>query len=82
MWQHITTGILTASLTPLHSSLTDAAPIPVTTGHKSPTLRIVAYYSGDHSLKIQGFIGIVALQGATGGFRPYSNRINTEALYS
>ena len=27
-------------------------------------------------------IGIVALQGATGAFRPYSNRINTESLNS
>ena len=33
----------------------------VTTGHVSLIVRIIAYYSGDHSLKIQGFIGIVAL---------------------
>jgi len=38
----------------------------VTTGHKSLIVRIVAYHSGDHSLKIQGFIGIVALQGSSG----------------
>jgi hypothetical protein len=38
----------------------------VTTGHRSLIIRIIAYHSGDHSLKIQGFIGIVALQGSSG----------------
>jgi hypothetical protein len=35
---------------------------------------IVAYLSGDHSLKIQDFIGIVALQGPSA---LYSDRIDT-----
>jgi hypothetical protein len=47
---------------------------PVTTGHRSLIVRIIAYYFGYHSLKLQGFIGIVALQGALG---LYSDRINT-----
>ena len=34
----------------------------------------MAYYFGDHSLKLQGFIGIVALQGLSG---LYSDRIDT-----
>jgi hypothetical protein len=55
----ITTGILTASLS-------DAAQSPVTTVHRSLIIRIVAYHPGNYSLKIQGFIGIVALQGASG----------------
>jgi hypothetical protein len=38
----------------------------VTTGHGSLIIRIIAYHSGDHSLKIQGFIGIVTLQGSSG----------------
>jgi hypothetical protein len=43
---------------------------PVTTGHGS----LIAYRFGDHSLKLQGFIGIVALQGSSG---LYSDRIDT-----
>jgi hypothetical protein len=39
--------------------------VPATIGHGSLIIRIVAYYSGDQSLKIQGLIGIVALQGAS-----------------
>jgi hypothetical protein len=40
--------------------------VPVTTGHGSLIIRIIAYHSGDHSLKLQGLIGIVALQGVSG----------------
>ena len=47
---------------------------PVTTGHRSLIIRIIAYYFGDHLLKLQGFIGIVALQGLSG---LYSDRIDT-----
>jgi len=47
---------------------------PATTGHRSLIIRIMAYYFGDHSLKLQGFIGIVALQGLSG---LYSDRIDT-----
>ena len=39
---------------------------PVTTGHGSLIVRIIAYHFGDHSLKLQGFIGIVALQSSSG----------------
>ena len=39
--------------------------VPATIGHGSLIIRIVAYYSGDQSLKIRGLIGIVALQGAS-----------------
>ena len=66
MGNTITTGILTASPTPLYSSLTDAVESPVTIAHGSLIVRAVAYYLGDHSLKLQGFIGIVALQGSSG----------------
>ena len=66
MGNTITTGILTASPTPLYSSLTDAVESLVTTGHRSLITLVVAYHSGDHSLKLQGFIGIVALQGSSG----------------
>jgi len=38
----------------------------VTTGPGSLIVRIIAYHSGDYALKIQGFIGIVALQGSSG----------------
>ena len=34
---------------------------PVTTGHGSLIIRIITYHFSDHSLKLQGFIGIVAL---------------------
>ena len=47
---------------------------PATTGHRSLIIRIIGYYFGDHSLKLQGFIGIVALQGLSG---LYSDRIDT-----
>ena len=53
--------------------------VPVTAGHGSLIVWIVAYYSGSHSLKIQGLIGIVALQGPSA---LYSNRINTVSLWS
>jgi hypothetical protein len=46
---------------------------PVTTGHASLIVRIIAYHVGDPSLKLQGFIGIVALKGASG---LYSDRID------
>ena len=75
----ITTGTLTASPTPLYSSLTDAAQSPVTTGHGSLIIAIVVYHSGDYSLKNTGPYRDC---GATGGFRLYSDRISTEALYS
>jgi hypothetical protein len=48
--------------------------VPVTIGHGSLIVWIVAYYSGNHSLKIQGSIGIVALHGPSA---LYSDRINT-----
>jgi hypothetical protein len=41
--------------------------------HVSPAEGI-AYHFGDHSLKLQGFIGIVALQGLSG---LYSDHIDT-----
>ena len=47
---------------------------PATTGHRSLIVRIIAYDFSDHSLKLQGFIGIVALQGSSG---LYSDRIDT-----
>ena len=47
---------------------------PVTTGHGSLIVQIIAYNFGDHSLTLQGFIGIMALQGSTG---LYSDRIDT-----
>ena len=47
---------------------------PPTTGHRSLIIRIIAYYFGDHSLKLQGSIGIVALHGLSG---LYSDRIDT-----
>jgi hypothetical protein len=47
---------------------------PVTTLHRSLIVQIIAYHFGDHSLKLQGLIGIVALQGLSG---LYSDRINT-----
>jgi hypothetical protein len=47
---------------------------PATTGHRSLIIRIIAYHFGDHLLKLQGFIGIVALQGLSG---LYSDRIDT-----
>jgi hypothetical protein len=43
---------------------------PVTTGHGS----LKAHHFGNHSLKLQGFIGIVALQGSSG---LYIDRIDT-----
>jgi hypothetical protein len=47
---------------------------PATTGHRLLIIRIIAYHFGDHPLKLQGFIGIVALQGFSG---LYSDRIDT-----
>jgi hypothetical protein len=47
---------------------------PAATGHRSLIIRIIAFHFGDHSLKLQGFIGIVALQGLSG---LYSDRIDT-----
>jgi hypothetical protein len=47
---------------------------PATTGHRSLIIRIIAYHFGDHSLKLQGFKGMVALQGLSG---LYSDRIYT-----
>ena len=47
---------------------------PATTGHRSLIIRIIGYYFGDHSLKLQGSIGIVALHGLSG---LYSDRIDT-----
>jgi hypothetical protein len=66
MWQYYNYWYSHRSPTPLHSSLTDAAESPVTTGHRSLIGRVVAFYFGGHSLKLQGFIGIVALQGSSG----------------
>jgi hypothetical protein len=34
---------------------------PATTGHRSLIMRIIVYHFSHHSLKLQGFIGIVAL---------------------
>jgi hypothetical protein len=38
----------------------------VTTGHGSLIVQNIAYYPGGHSLKLQGFIGIMALQESSG----------------
>jgi hypothetical protein len=47
---------------------------PVTTGRGSLIVQIIAYDFGDDSLKLQGLIGIVALQASSA---LYSDRIDT-----
>jgi hypothetical protein len=47
---------------------------PVTTGHRSLIIGIITHHFSDHSPKLQGFIGIVALRDSSG---LYSDRIDT-----